>query len=108
MGSLAEIVSPTIALTAEYLNMQVKARPDSQRKQSIRIKMIVSTRKEPVQSLPNGQVRPIDKREKCRAISSQDVGARGTARSRGRSLPDLDELQRFPVRAFDQHHPRIA
>jgi len=60
VGSLAEIVSPTIALTAEYLNMQVEARPDPQRKQSTRIKMIVSTRKEPMQALPNGQVLPIN------------------------------------------------
>jgi len=56
VGSLAEIVSPTIALTAEYLNMQVELRPDSQRKQSTRRKRRVSTQKQPMKALPNGQV----------------------------------------------------
>jgi len=57
VGSLAEIVSPTIALTAEYLNMQVKARPDPQRKQSIRIKRTVSTWQEPVRPCQMGKFR---------------------------------------------------
>jgi hypothetical protein len=89
VGSLAEIMSPTIALTAEYLNMQVKARPDSQRKQSIRRKMIVSTRKEPVQSLPNGQVPSINKGEKCVAIASRNVERRVAEQSPSPSLLDL-------------------
>jgi len=36
--------------------MQAELRPDSQRKQSIRTKRRVSTRKVPMNALPNGQV----------------------------------------------------
>ena len=90
MGSLAEIVSPRIALTAEYLNMQVEARPDSQRKQSIRRKMRVSTRKEPGWSLPNGQVSPIDKGEKCCVGASLDVVQRVAEPLLGHHLFNLD------------------
>jgi len=36
--------------------MQVENQPDSQRKQSIRRKRTVSTRKETMKDLPNGQV----------------------------------------------------
>jgi len=90
VGSLAEIVSPTIALTAEYLNMQVECRRDSQRKQSIRRKMIVSTRKEPVRSLPNGQVSLIDKGESALRFAYQDVTEEVMAQSFGGALFDLD------------------
>src|SRR5579863_2936935 len=65
--------------------MQVEARPDSQRKQSIRITRIVSTRNETVKALPNGQVSLINKGEKHLAIASwtsQKGCARGGEASR--------------------------
>jgi len=88
--------------------MQVECLPDSQRKQFIRRKRTVSTRKEPVKSLPNGQVSLINKGGKCLAIASRDVADDVGGQSLDRALFDLDQLQSLAARAFDHHRPRIA
>ena len=112
MGSLAEIVSPTIALTAEYLNI-CKSRIDLTRSGSSLPEKSGQCQPSRSQRRPcqMGRFRLQKADEQRRKVHCGRIAERArdvAEESRSRALFDLDQLQRFAAGTFEHHGSSVT